>query len=254
MQRRHIQFKGRGFTLIELLVVIVIIGVLLGIATSSYVTAQRRSRDSARKAQVNVLANAVETYYSAVKSFPGKIALTRVPVQPPPEASLQNCEQTDSLGNFVYFYYPLTPGDTASNIATKEMCSARSATANDPTYSGASYKPFPSWIPNLGTYLGTIPIDKNYQGFDGTPTSSLFRPSDSAFFDVLGAADSVNPGNFSRTFVYRHLVGGYAIYTRIESGTGDSDTLDGTVNPITYTDVPTLPTPITGSHIYMVRK
>jgi prepilin-type N-terminal cleavage/methylation domain-containing protein len=244
-----------AFTIIELLVVIVIIGVLTGIAASSYVTAQRRARDNARKAAVNTIANAVETYYAALKHFPGKIVLATG--QQAPEQSLRNCEQTvDIAGDFAYFYYPFDANSTSTD-PSHIPCDKRSATANDPDYTPTSYKPFPTWIPGLGDYLGSPVIDRQYLSYDGSTgseSSGLFDSSGN-FKDVLGA-DDASGQNFSRTLVYRHLNGGYAVYTRLESATGDSDTLDGTNGAITPGGSPTLPagTSITGKNIYLIRK
>jgi prepilin-type N-terminal cleavage/methylation domain-containing protein len=55
----------KGFTLLELLIVIGIIGVLVALATVSYSSAQKSSRDSRRKQDMVAIQNAMEQYYSA---------------------------------------------------------------------------------------------------------------------------------------------------------------------------------------------
>lgn len=55
----------RGFTLIELLVVISIIGILTAFALTSYTGAQKQSRDSQRKSDINQYRIALEAYASA---------------------------------------------------------------------------------------------------------------------------------------------------------------------------------------------
>ncbi len=53
-----------GFTLIELLIVIAIIGILVSVATVSYASAQRKSRDSRRHSDLRALQSAWEQYYA----------------------------------------------------------------------------------------------------------------------------------------------------------------------------------------------
>ncbi len=55
------KFK-KGFTLLELLVVIAIIAVLISMATVSYSSAQRKSRDSKRKNDLKAVQAALEQY------------------------------------------------------------------------------------------------------------------------------------------------------------------------------------------------
>ena len=62
--------KNRGFTLIELLVVIAIIGILLAIGTTSFITAQKQARDSKRKADIEQIRQALETYRAENGSYP----------------------------------------------------------------------------------------------------------------------------------------------------------------------------------------
>ncbi len=53
-----------GFTLLEMLIVLGIAALMLAAATSSYSTAQKKSRDSKRKTDLKSLQNAYEQYYS----------------------------------------------------------------------------------------------------------------------------------------------------------------------------------------------
>lgn len=59
------KIKNLGFTLIELLVVISIIGILASLALSSYSGAQKQTRDTQRKSDLNQYRNALENYASA---------------------------------------------------------------------------------------------------------------------------------------------------------------------------------------------
>ena len=68
------KFKRSGFTLIELLVVMVIMAVLVFIAASSFISTQKKSRDSARKSDLKQIANALELYYQDHGEFPQSIS------------------------------------------------------------------------------------------------------------------------------------------------------------------------------------
>jgi prepilin-type N-terminal cleavage/methylation domain-containing protein len=60
--------KRKGFSLVELLIVIAIIGILVAIATVSYTTIQKRSRDSRRVSDLKAVQQAMEQYYANSQS------------------------------------------------------------------------------------------------------------------------------------------------------------------------------------------
>ncbi len=60
----------RGFTLIELLIVIVIIGILSVGLIPKVIDAPKRARDTTRKADINNIKVALESYYADKNSYP----------------------------------------------------------------------------------------------------------------------------------------------------------------------------------------
>jgi general secretion pathway protein G len=60
----------KGFTLIELLIVIVIIGIIQTVVVVTYLNAQKSSRDTQRKTDLNKIASALEMWYSDKKYYP----------------------------------------------------------------------------------------------------------------------------------------------------------------------------------------
>jgi prepilin-type N-terminal cleavage/methylation domain-containing protein len=59
-----------GFTLLEILVVMIIIGVLVGLGLSSFRTSQIKSKDAKRIADLDQIANALETYFNDKGYYP----------------------------------------------------------------------------------------------------------------------------------------------------------------------------------------
>lgn len=54
----------RGFTLLELLVVIAVIGILIAMGSVAFATAQKKSRDARRRADMKVMQDAFEQYFA----------------------------------------------------------------------------------------------------------------------------------------------------------------------------------------------
>lgn len=68
--KKNLRSRLAGFTLLELLVVIGIIGILVGIGTIAYSSAQQRARDSRRRGDIGVVGKALEQYYAENLSYP----------------------------------------------------------------------------------------------------------------------------------------------------------------------------------------
>jgi type II secretion system protein G len=62
--------KNQGFTLLELLVVISILGILTALLLVNFQSARVRSRDAARKTDLNQIKNALQIYYADYQQFP----------------------------------------------------------------------------------------------------------------------------------------------------------------------------------------
>lgn len=61
----------RGFTLLEVLATVAIIGILAAISVGPLQAARQRSRDTQRKADIEVLAQALDLYYAEQRDYPG---------------------------------------------------------------------------------------------------------------------------------------------------------------------------------------
>jgi prepilin-type N-terminal cleavage/methylation domain-containing protein len=220
--------RYHGFTLIELLIVIVIIGLLTGLATTSYINAQKTARDNTRKADVASIATAVESFYQAKRRFPGLLGGQDSLPSVGTRATWQGCLVLDTAGGYsgvAYYSYPTVP----NGAGDKQPCNARGTVAG---FNGADYGAYPNWIPELGEYLNPVPQEKRYQAYDGQNNRTL-DDADGTFSantrDVLG-------NNLSQAYVYRRLSGGYMVYSRLESMT--TDILGGGSSPVTFSDRP----------------
>lgn len=66
----------KAFTLIELLIVIVILGVLAALITGNFFTSLKKGRDAKRKADLEQISRALETYYEDKNAYPLTADLT----------------------------------------------------------------------------------------------------------------------------------------------------------------------------------
>lgn len=57
-------FKSKGFSLLELLIVIALIGILISLGAVSYASAQKKTRDARRQADLKSIQDAFEQYYA----------------------------------------------------------------------------------------------------------------------------------------------------------------------------------------------
>ncbi|MBI4066669.1 hypothetical protein HY411_03045 [Candidatus Gottesmanbacteria bacterium] len=113
----------------ELLIAIAIIGILVTIAASSYATAQKKSRDSRRVADMKAIQNAFEQYYADQSStYPTSISqlsptyLPTVPQDPKPT----NPGYQDTYPSGGYCACATLEGTTGGN-ATSNACAFSSS-------------------------------------------------------------------------------------------------------------------------------
>ena len=93
--------KKEGFTLIELLLVIAILGILIVLGLSSYISSLQKSRDSKRKNDLRQISIALETYFSDKGKYPlGDASGNIIGCQTPPQACAPGIVFTD--GTTIY--------------------------------------------------------------------------------------------------------------------------------------------------------
>ena len=207
-----LRVRHQGFTIVELLIVITILALLTALAATSYLAAAVRSRDSARKASVNTIAGAVETYYSSQQKFPGD---AYVPGQHlvPTTATKGSCESyntfTTSTGTgetFPYYFYK-------PNVVCGTSSTDTTISSTYYAYKSAEFKPIGTWIPGLGQYLNPFPSEVKFTNFLNTSLSDSYLSTDP--YELLSIKVPTNDP--SRSILYRNLSVGYVVYSRLES-------------------------------------
>jgi prepilin-type N-terminal cleavage/methylation domain-containing protein len=107
--------KNRGFTLIELLIVVMLIGVLSGILVSLLNSDQLRARteDTTRKANLEKLVMAIESYRYAEQRLPAHNTSTFVPEAPGLSTYLQAWPPASDGPR--YYYRSMQVGGVVTN-------------------------------------------------------------------------------------------------------------------------------------------
>ncbi len=72
MQKSNVRLPtGRqGFTLIELMIVMVILAILAAVGTGSFLSSQKKARDSTRKSHLKNISTALELYFNDKGKYP----------------------------------------------------------------------------------------------------------------------------------------------------------------------------------------
>lgn len=135
--------KIKGFTLVELLVVIAIIAILSVIGLTLFTGAQANARDARRKADIDAIANALETTRS-----PGAVYYLSLPtsgfsggVVPVDSTIAKYCIRTSTA--------TAVPSDASTWAAADACPTAPAAGANDSAWTS---------IPSTGLAAGTAPF------------------------------------------------------------------------------------------------
>jgi len=108
VQTEMIKNQKFGFTLIELLVVISIIGILASLTLVSYSGAQKQTRDTQRKSDLNQYRNALENYAAAnnglypVASAGDASVVCGASLEP---SFIADCPLDPAGGTYVYKYW-----------------------------------------------------------------------------------------------------------------------------------------------------
>lgn len=99
----------RGFTMIELLVVIAIIAILVAVGTVSFSTAQKKTRDTKRKSDMQDVQKAFEQWYGKNNKYPTN-------------AAPDNC--TDALSVELPGGFPKDPKNSGAYTYSYNTCDA----------------------------------------------------------------------------------------------------------------------------------
>ena len=80
--------SGKGFTLMELLIVIAILGILVAMGLTSFMSAQKKSRDTKRKNDLRQITIAMEAYFNDKGTYPASSSDGKIMGCYPDDASL----------------------------------------------------------------------------------------------------------------------------------------------------------------------
>jgi len=140
--------KSKSFTLIELLVVIFIIGLLAALVTSNVSRSRMKGRDARRKADLNSIRTAVETYAMENGTMPGNCGTTACYSNDTTWPTLQTV-----LQNYIYplpkdptnntsYHYKYTNSTTDYKISALLELSGDTDAANDGGTNASYYELF----------------------------------------------------------------------------------------------------------------
>lgn len=118
-----------GFTLLELLVVISIIAILIGMISVSFTTAQQKSRNARRRADMKAVQSALEQYYAINSgSYPvGGCAVDQLTGGLPTDPK-----------NADGFVYSFVCNDSATYCACAELEANETGNASDASCNGTT--------------------------------------------------------------------------------------------------------------------
>ncbi len=121
--------KHKGFTLLELLVTISIIGILVSVLASSFTTAQKRGRDTKRRADLGEIQKSLEQCFALNGAYPLAAAVVSGSPLSCGAQTTMNQVPTDpkNTGNYVYTYSVTAEADGYCACALLEKVDAGNA-------------------------------------------------------------------------------------------------------------------------------
>jgi len=104
--------KKAGFTLIELLVVISIIGILASLTLVSFSGAQKQTRDTQRRSDLNQYRNAIENYAGSNNGlYPKNLGTIAALCTALSTNFIASCPTDPTGGTYAYGFYSSSAGD-----------------------------------------------------------------------------------------------------------------------------------------------
>jgi general secretion pathway protein G len=129
----------KAFTLIELLVVITIMAIIIGLAAVNYQKTVQLGRDSKRKADIEQIRQALETYRSEYSSYPANLSILvstgfigELPADPKGGSYLYLPSGSPSINYSICAYLEIPPSTTSA------PCNTQSCTLGTCNYQKAS--------------------------------------------------------------------------------------------------------------------
>lgn len=111
---KHMNTPNKGFTLVEIIVVIAVIGVLSLVAFASFEEARKKSRDTARAADIEGMKAALHVYAATYGRYPSALS--------------------DLVTAGLYTTLPTDPLNSGSQVYTYQNTCATPAVTNDTQY------------------------------------------------------------------------------------------------------------------------
>ena len=113
----------RAFSLVELVVVVLIVGILAAVAAPKMFDTSTKARESATKASLSVVRNAIELYFSEHNAYPTAAQLVEVTKVSP-----------DGMKNFIKGPFPVSPyGSKDATVNSGTAADGKSGWVYDPT-------------------------------------------------------------------------------------------------------------------------
>lgn len=145
---KHLQHTDDGMTLVELLVVLLVVGILLGIAIPTFLSAQNSSKEAVAKTGVHQALTAQKQYYGETNTYASAAQLSTIEpsiqfdgteavlgkVYVRPDATNQVVELVSRSANGKC-YWVKDSASAAPQYAVTDVTPSQECTATTPSYS-----------------------------------------------------------------------------------------------------------------------